>query len=267
MPYTLSHPLAVVPLRRCCPKHLNFSALVIGSMAPDFGYFVEQFDVAKTAHTLPGLVTDCLPASLMLLGLFYLLRWPLCFILPQPHRAALTPLARQKPKPSLRGLLIAVISILIGGWTHIAWDSFTHWYGWPVQHFVVLRRVVTVFHGTVITTFFLLQLLSSVIGAVGLLVLYVVWLRRQPRTTASSADTDGWRYALLAAVISASIAIAVVAARHHTSPFMNGGTIEEILYWSAVYSISVFFPLIALAAAVVYLVNPKARWRSVRESL
>lgn len=259
MPYTLSHPLAVIPLHRCCPTYLNFSALVIGSMAPDFGYFADQFEFAKDAHTLPGLITDCLPASLLLLGLFYLLRWPLCFILPEPHRSALAPLATQRPKPSLRGLIIAVISILIGGWTHIAWDSFTHWYGWPVQHFVVLRRIVTVFDGTVITTFFLLQLISSIVGAVGLLILYVLWLRRQPRTTADSTETDGWRYALLAAVISVSIAIAVAAARHHTEPFMNGSTIEENLYWSAVYSISVFFPVIALAAVVVYFANPKAR--------
>ncbi|HEX4415467.1 MAG TPA: DUF4184 family protein, partial [Lacipirellulaceae bacterium] len=241
--------------------YLNFSALVIGSMAPDFGYFADQFEFAKEAHTLTGLITDCLPASLILLGLFYLLRWPLCFILPQPHRSALAPLAARKPKPSFRGLLVAVTSILIGGWTHIVWDSFTHWYGWPVQHFVMLRRIVTVFHGTVITTFFLLQLLSSVIGALGLLVLYVLWLRRQPQRTSNSADTDGWRYALLATVISTSIAIAVAAARHHTAPFMNGGTIEELLYWTAVYSISVFFPVIALAAAAVYLVNPNARAR------
>jgi hypothetical protein len=263
MPYTLSHPLAVIPFRRYCPAYLNFPALVIGSMAPDFGYFVDQFEFAKEAHTLPGLVTDCLPASLLLLGLFYLLRWPLCFILPQPHRSALAPMAARKPKPSLRGLFVAVISILIGGLTHIVWDSFTHWYGWPVQHFVALRRIVTVFHGTVITTFVLLQLLSSVIGAVGLLVLYFLWLRRQPKHSASPADADGWRYALLATAISATIAIAVAAALRQTGPFMNGGITEDILYWTAIYSISIFFPVIALAAAAVYVANPKAREQTI----
>src|SRR3954468_2256131 len=106
MPYTLSHPLAVIPLRRCCPTYLNFPALVIGSMSPDFGYFVDQFYVAKFAHTLPGTVAVCLPASLVLLGVFYLLRQPLCFILPQPHRAALTPLASAKFTFSFSALVV-----------------------------------------------------------------------------------------------------------------------------------------------------------------
>ena len=63
MPFTLSHPLAVVPLRRWCPARLNFAALVIGSMSPDFGYFIGQFDAAAFAHTIPGLFTVCLPTG------------------------------------------------------------------------------------------------------------------------------------------------------------------------------------------------------------
>ena len=51
MPCTFSHPLAVVPLRRLCPERLNFTALIIGSMSPDFGYYIGKFPVANFAHT------------------------------------------------------------------------------------------------------------------------------------------------------------------------------------------------------------------------
>ena len=102
MPYTLSHPLAVVPLQRWCPAYLNFPALVIGSMTPDFGYFVGQFNVAGLAHTIPGSFVVCVPVGLLVLGLFYALRRPVCYLLPQPHRAALMPLATNDHGFSLR---------------------------------------------------------------------------------------------------------------------------------------------------------------------
>ncbi|MBA3727450.1 MAG: DUF4184 family protein, partial [Armatimonadetes bacterium] len=38
MPWTFSHPAAVLPLRRLCPQSLDFAALVIGSTTPDIGY-------------------------------------------------------------------------------------------------------------------------------------------------------------------------------------------------------------------------------------
>ncbi len=252
MPYTLSHPLAVIPFRRCCPEYLNFSALVIGSMAPDFGYFVDQFYVAKYAHTLPGTVVVCLPASPVLLGAFYLLRRPLCFILPQPHRAALTPLASAKITFSFRALAIACVSILIGALTHIFWDSFTHDYGWPVQHFAILRTFLFQVLGNVVFTYSLLQLLSTLIGGGALIVYYLLWLRRQPMCTSDNAtDSDRWRYCLLATVLFTALAISVAAACYHTLNF-NRGRMNEIPYWTAVYSISVFFPLLALSSVAAY---------------
>jgi hypothetical protein len=61
MPWTLSHPAAVLPLRRLTPQPLDFPALVIGSMTPDIGYYINRFDLANFAHTLPGSVFACLP--------------------------------------------------------------------------------------------------------------------------------------------------------------------------------------------------------------
>ena len=37
MPWTFSHPLAVVPVHRLFRGRLNFTGLVIGSLSPDFG--------------------------------------------------------------------------------------------------------------------------------------------------------------------------------------------------------------------------------------
>ena len=61
MPWTLSHPAIVLPLRRFSPQPLDFAALVIGSMTPDIGYYIDRFDLSAFAHTLPGSFLACLP--------------------------------------------------------------------------------------------------------------------------------------------------------------------------------------------------------------
>ena len=50
MPATFAHPSAILPLRRLCPTYLDFSALVIGSLAPDVGYFLQRFDLATALN-------------------------------------------------------------------------------------------------------------------------------------------------------------------------------------------------------------------------
>src|SRR5437762_2617545 len=54
MPFPLAHPAAVLPLRRYCPRFLSFPALVIGSIAPDFGYCFGDLNVEDLSHRSPG---------------------------------------------------------------------------------------------------------------------------------------------------------------------------------------------------------------------
>ena len=86
MPWTFAHPAAVLPLRRFCPSPLNLAGLIVGSLTPDFGYYIGSSELALFAHSLVGSVYACLPAGLVLLIVFYIVRTPLCFMLPEPHR-------------------------------------------------------------------------------------------------------------------------------------------------------------------------------------
>jgi len=56
MPWTFVHPAAVLPLRKYFANRHLFGAVVVGSISPDFGYYVGRFDMATTAHTLLGLL-------------------------------------------------------------------------------------------------------------------------------------------------------------------------------------------------------------------
>jgi hypothetical protein len=80
----------------------------------------------------------CLPVGLVLVALFYALRSPVVRLLPAPSRQVFLPLC-QRP---LGSPWVVIISLLIGTWTHILWDSFTHREGWSAQHLPVLQSVV-----------------------------------------------------------------------------------------------------------------------------
>ena len=64
MPFTVSHAAAVLPLHRLSKHKLPLSALMIGSMAPDFGYFFTREAGRLLTHSFSGLFIFALPAGL-----------------------------------------------------------------------------------------------------------------------------------------------------------------------------------------------------------
>jgi hypothetical protein len=260
MPCTFSHPLAVVPLRRFCPNWLNFAALIIGSMSPDFAYYARQFPVARFAHTILGTFTVCLPTGLLALGVFYLLRRPVCFILPQPHRAALAPLAAAPIIISMRNFFIASVSILLGAWSHTIWDSFTHDGAWSVRHLAFLRTPLIQIGETVLPASYALQQTSTLVGGAVLGLMYFLWLRRQPAAplAASGFSTDGWRYLLFAVLIVVALSIGAPSALRMASHFDGYTAFRVFVFRTGVYSVAVFIPLLALSSFVVYTVHRRS---------
>jgi hypothetical protein len=260
MPCTFSHALAVVPLRRFCPERLSFAALVIGSMSPDFGYYFRQFPLAHFAHTALGTLTVCLPSGLLAVALFYLLRRPLCFVLPQPHRAALTPLALRQPSCSVAGILVIALSVLLGAWTHTVWDSFTHEGGWAVERFAVLRAPAIHVGATTLPVSYLFQQ-TSTFGAGALLAfLYFRWLREQrtPATDDGASVSDRWRYSLIALLISIALVIAIPAALRTASLFDGYLAFRVFVFRTGVYSVAAFVPLLIISSIVFYVVQRRS---------
>jgi len=259
MPCTFFHPLAVVPLRRFCPGRLNFAALVIGSMSPDFGYYVHQFPVASFAHSFWGTLIVCVPSGLLALGLFYLLRRPLCFILPRPHRTALMPLARRSWSFSWRGLVVAVLSILLGAWTHAVWDAFTHDGAWFVERFAILRAPIAQVGESQLPLSYILQQTSTFVGGALLAVLYFRWLKRQQPVAGEDdgAVSDRWRYLLIGTVVVLALAVAIPFALGMASRFEGYLAFRVFVFRTGVYSAAAFLPIFVIAAVLFYSVRRK----------
>jgi hypothetical protein len=192
MPFTLTHVLAVVPVAAAWPKKLPVSALVIGSMIPDFPMFFPFIPQSYyfVAHSLPGLFTACLPAGLIFFILFQaVMKRPLYALLPIYIQRRTSTLVRSTLRPNIADIALVMLAILLGAWTHIGWDDFTHADRWGAQMIPWLHsRALTLPGHAPITGAKLMQYLSSIIGLPILAVVLAYWLKLQPAIPAEDVQ-------------------------------------------------------------------------------
>jgi hypothetical protein len=189
MPFTLAHPLAIVPVvaldRR---RWLPVSALAIGTMIPDLPLFCGIASDYSVTHSIPGLVTACLPLGLVAFGLYHgLLKRPLLSLLPDPIRRRAAPLARPLPTPLLATVAWAGLAIVLGAATHVFWDSFTHAGRLGYRLLPWLHDPALFVAGRPLRWYSLFQLGSTVVGMASLALLALAWLARQ--TVVPEVDT------------------------------------------------------------------------------
>src|SRR5687768_17581224 len=118
MPFTISHAAAVLPLRKLGGSRLPLAAMMIGSMSPDFAYFLPP-DLGRTStHEFDGILLFCWPVGLALWLLFvHLVERPTIELLPEKWRACVP---RSDATPSLRMYAFASLAIILGAMTHVA---------------------------------------------------------------------------------------------------------------------------------------------------
>ncbi|WP_213582763.1 DUF4184 family protein [Paenibacillus sp. J2TS4] len=127
MPYTLAHPITAIVLKRLAPKSLCFTGLVMGSMAPDFEYFIKMVPIQTIGHSFLGLLVLVIPLSIILSFLFhYLIKKNLALHLPSPLNQAASVLAQKEWRlDGARGWGIFLLSVVLGFLSHLFLDSLT----------------------------------------------------------------------------------------------------------------------------------------------
>ncbi|NOZ05706.1 MAG: DUF4184 family protein [Chloroflexi bacterium] len=179
MPFTFSHPAASVPLAR--RRGLVLSALIVGSMAPDFEYLFRLSPESHFSHTPAGVFLFCVPVGLAALWVFHtVLKYPVLSLLPNSHQSRLIPVAKDFSFGPFRRFSLIMVSLVLGTFTHVAWDSFTHAYGWMVQQFPVLSWSIIETSGGSVRIYKVLQHGSTLVGAVLLCYWYMRWFRQAP---------------------------------------------------------------------------------------
>jgi hypothetical protein len=204
MPFPLAHPAAVLPLRRYCPRRLSFPALVIGSLSPDLGYC---FGNGSFSHSFfPGSFAFCLPMGLLILIVLYSIRLPVVGLLPARLKQAFLPLC-QRP---VAAPFPIVLSLLIGGWTHLFLDSITHENGWLVEHLSLLQNSLPLLWKISFKGYDLLYASFTLFGVAWLAVCYWRWLEM---AADSPKSTKPWVMRSCAFLLAILILCAATAAR------------------------------------------------------
>ena len=167
MPLTFAHPAAILPFLRKS-KFIHFPALVFGSMAPDFEYFLRVQPMGEIGHTFTGFMWFNLP----LVALIYVIYRTYVHEILFNH----LPIYLQASYPTrtgFNGILKPVVfcySALFGMLTHVVWDSFTHINGYMVLKFPALFTYSTDIYGFSIPLYKFLQHGSTLFGLTIILI-------------------------------------------------------------------------------------------------
>lgn len=202
MPFTFAHPAAILPFRHWfASSNGALSALVVGSVIPDFPYFFLFLPSADVTHSWVGLFKWCLPLAFVV-WLFW--RWlvvPLLIdVVPSfvGQRLRLIPVVWPK---SIGAWLLALCAVCLGAATHLLWDGFTHRLGFVVQMFPEMEREVFAWQGYTLTVYRLLQHLSSLVGVSVLLFFCVRWWHSTPPEGSYQPRDFAWLLTVLVALL------------------------------------------------------------------
>ena len=263
MPITPAHAAAVVPLRlwkRC----FWLSPLVVGSLAPDFPYYVfPPPSLRHFGHTFSGLLLFCIPVGLAVLYAFHRhFKRPLALLLPQPLRAKLWPYCGPFPLLPLRRLAWIAALIYLGAVTHVVWDGFTHENDWALREYPRLSAVMTTVAGQELHWVGLLQHGSSVLG-LGLLAWWSwQWYRRAPAASAP-ADSEFFRQARLpiaTAIIALAAGVGTLCGLSYACRLPGPFKLREFLASAFITGVDAFG-----LALLVFVVAVNVRdWRAAR---
>lgn len=174
MPFTLAHSAAALPFRRFA---LVPSALVIGTLAPDFEYFLRLSPDRGFGHTLLGACTLTLPLSLAILWIFHtFVKRPAAMLLPDNVQSRLANHLDFDFQGTSRFSLI-IVSAMLGIVTHLLWDSFTHPRTWAYERWAFLRETLHLPVVGFVPSYKLLQHSSTLVGTVVVIYWIVTWYR------------------------------------------------------------------------------------------
>lgn len=170
MPFTFAHPAAVLPLSKISGRYLSMTALIIGSVIPDFEYFIRMKIQSDYSHTVGGLFWLDLPLAVLLYFIFRnIIRNDLIDNLPFFLRSRFLKYRSEPERMNGKKLLIVSISVLLGVVSHLLWDSFTHEDGYFVNRIPLLSDITKV-AGFDIPVYKIVQHGSTLIGIVIILL-------------------------------------------------------------------------------------------------
>ena len=164
MPFTPAHPAIVLPLIRS--RYFSATALIAGSMSPDFEYFFKMNVSSVHSHRIAGLFYFDLPVTLFISILFHqVVKKNLIYNLPLfVGRKFQHTLNVDFIRYLKEHTWIFLTSALLGAASHLIWDSFTHSDSYFVQMLPFYKSTHVPYDGVRYPLFYALQHISTWVG-------------------------------------------------------------------------------------------------------
>jgi hypothetical protein len=190
MPFTFSHPAILLPFLK--NKKLSATALIVGSMSPDFEYFFRMKMQSEISHTLLGIFLIDLPLGFVVMFAFHeIIKRPLIENSPAFIQNRFQELKQHDWLSYFKSAAFTIlISFFLGAVSHILWDSMTHWDGFIVQRFSFFN--VEVFS---IPFYKVAQHASSIIGL--LWILFFIYKLPEKNEKSKIVDYNYWSLSIV----------------------------------------------------------------------
>jgi Domain of unknown function (DUF4184) len=198
MPFTPAHTAIVLPFLRINPERVSATALVIGSVAPDFEYFLKMSVNGQHSHTFLGIFYFDIPVTIGLAFLFHeVVKKNLISNLPAFFQYRFQLLLQLDFKEHFkRYYWVVIISAGIGSFSHIFWDAFTHNDGFFAQRITLYKHMVVPFDGVRYPLFYGLQHISTYVGLT-IVMTYIFLLKPDKNTVICSPLILYWLLIIL----------------------------------------------------------------------
>jgi hypothetical protein len=198
MPFTPSHAAAVIPFLRLNPRYVSATALVIGSMVPDFEYFFKFSVHSSFSHTIWGIFCFDVPATVLLALLFHLIvKRNLLANLPVFLQSRFTDMQAFDIIAYLKtNAFIFAICAVVGSASHILWDGFTHFNGYFVRLFDFYNGAYVPYDGVNYPMWYALQHISSITGLL-IVFLCIILKKPEPKTSPFKPTILYWLLVIL----------------------------------------------------------------------
>jgi Domain of unknown function (DUF4184) len=207
MPFTFSHPAILLPFFN--NKKCSITALIVGSMAPDFEFFFRMRTQSEISHTFLGLLLIDLPLAIIVIFLFHgIIKKPFLANSPAFIQCRLVELNHSNWFEYFKkNSAIVIFSFFLGAFSHFLLDSISHWDGYVVQRVSFLNEVFFSF-----PLYDWIQYSTSVVG-----LIIIVWcFFKIPKQSVSSTDISisFWLIALFCTIVIIFLRFTIVVGWH-----------------------------------------------------
>jgi hypothetical protein len=216
MGFTFSHPALVIPFKYLPKRFYSTTGLVIGSMIPDFEYFIRNDSDSDISHTLPGIVLFDLPFSFLLALTFHLvIRKRLIANLPLFFRSRFSTYASFDWLQYLKKHWpVVTYSMLVGIGTHLLWDSFTSYNGYFVDRIPGFLSELSLL-GQKFYAYKCIKHLSSSMG--GLILIYLLLKMKRDAVENEEKDKNKAFWLLFSVIFMHVMCLFIVSSHKHFS--------------------------------------------------